>query len=107
MFLVDNGRAKDDLDGILAELGEMVARAGGEMVNIGKWDERKLTYEIKHQRRATYVLAHWNGPPDGPARIERSCALSETVLRVLTLRDEDGTEIMSPREEAPVKRSYR
>ena len=85
MFLVDNGRAKDDLDGILAELGEMVARAGGEMVNIGKWDERKLTYEIKHQRRATYVLAHWNGPPDGPAR-RIICPASIVALTFLRTR---------------------
>ncbi len=107
MFLADNTKAKEDIDGILAELGEIVTRAGGEVVNIDKWDERKLTYEIKRQRRGTYVLCHWNGPIDAPAKVERSCLLSETVLRVLNLRDEDGTEIKSPREESYVRRESR
>ena len=107
MFMADNTKAKEDLDGLLAELGEIVTRAGGEIVNIDKWDERKLTYQIKRQRRGTYVLCHWNGPSDGPAKVERSCSLSETVLRVLTLRDEDGTEIAAPREESYPRREGR
>jgi small subunit ribosomal protein S6 len=107
MFLTDNTKAKEDVDGVLAELGEIVVRAGGEVVNIGKWDERKLTFQIKRQRRGTYVLCHWNGPADAPTKLERSCSLSETVLRVLTLRDEDGTEIKSPREESYARREGR
>lgn len=107
MFLADNTKAKEDLDGVLAELGEIVTRGGGELVNIGKWDERKLTYQIKRERRGTYVLCHWNGPADAPAKVERSCSLSETVLRVLTVHDEDGTEIKGPREETYVRREGR
>ena len=107
LFLTDNTRAKEDLDGILAELSEMVTRVGGEIVNIGKWDERKLAFEIKRERRGTYVLCHWNGPADAPAKVERSCSLSEAVLRVLTTLDEDGTEIKGPREESYVKREGR
>jgi len=107
MFIADNTKAKEDLDGVLAELSEIITRAGGEIVNIDKWDERKLTFSIKRQRRGTYVLCHWNGPADGPAKVERSCSLSETVLRVMSLRDEDGIEIKSPREESHGRREGR
>lgn len=103
MFLVQNARAKEDIEGVTADLKQIIERAGGELVNIAKWDERKLTYEIKRQRRGTYVLSHWNGPGDAPAKVERQCKLDtgvgEPVLRVLTVRDEDGIEMPKPREE--------
>ena len=93
MFVVDNARVKDNADGVINELKAMIARAGGEVVNIAKWDERRLAYAIKRKRRGLYVLSHWNGPPEAPAGIERACQLSEVVLRVLNLVDEDGPEI--------------
>jgi small subunit ribosomal protein S6 len=99
MFLVDNSRAKENVDAVAGELKSLVERAGGEVVNCDKWDERKLAYEIAGLRRGTYVLCHWNGPPDAAARLERLCRLSETVLRSLTVRDEDGIEIAGPRQE--------
>ncbi len=99
MFLVDNTRARGDLEGVITELREMVERAGGEVVNCDKWDERKLAYEVSGQRRGTYILCHWNGPPTAPARIERQCRLSGVVLRVLNVVDEDGIEVVKPREE--------
>ncbi len=99
MFLVDNSRAKEDVDGVVEELKELVTRTGGEVVNAGKWDERKLMYQIDRHRRGTYVLCHWNGPADAPAKLERQCLLAESVLRVLTVRDEDGTEIKGPRDD--------
>jgi small subunit ribosomal protein S6 len=104
MFIVDNGRAKQNLDAVLGELKDLIARAGGELVNIDRWDERKLAYEIKKQRRGTYVLSHWYGPADAPAKAERQCGLSETVLRVLTVQDEDGTRIAKSRQESGSKR---
>jgi small subunit ribosomal protein S6 len=104
MFLVDNARAKEDLDGTVAELREMVERVGGEIVNCDKWDEKKLAYAINGQRRGTYVLCHWNGPPGAPAKLERACRLSALVLRVLNVLDEDGIEIVKPREDHGYRR---
>ena len=104
MFLVNGARAKENVEPLVAELTEMVARTGGEVVNCDKWEERKLAYQIAHQRRGVYVLCHWNGPPDAPAKLERACRLSEAVLRVLTVVDEDGIEMPKPREEVPFRR---
>jgi small subunit ribosomal protein S6 len=104
MFLVDNARAKESPEAIAGELREMVVRVGGEVINCDKWDERKLAYEVARQRRGTYMLCHWNGPPDGPAKLERSCQLADAVLRVLTVVDQDGTETARPREEVTSRR---
>lgn len=92
MFLVDAARAREKIDPVLDDLRGMVERVGAEVVSCEKWDERRLAYRIKRHRRGTYVLCHFNGPPDSIVKLERACKLSDSVLRVLVVRDEDGIE---------------
>src|SRR5205823_5441403 len=51
-----------------------------------KWDERRLAYEIKKQKRGLYILAYFKAPGGSLSHIERDCNLSEKILRVLLLR---------------------
>ena len=90
MFLVDSNKAKQDHAKVLEEITEVIKKNGGEVVNLDKWDERKLAFPIAKRKRGTYYLSHFRA--EGPAigRIERSAGLSETILRTLVLRDEDG-----------------
>jgi len=90
MFLVDSNRAGRDWAGITDHIHGIITRHGGEIVNSEKWDERKLAYPVKGHSRATYILIHFNGVPAKLQPMLRDLQLSDNVLRVLILRDEDG-----------------
>lgn len=90
MFVVDSNKARQDHDKVVEELNTVIQKGGGEVVNCDKWDERKLTYPIKHHKRGTYYLSHFRSDGDAIGRIERAAQLNETVLRVLLTVDEDG-----------------
>jgi small subunit ribosomal protein S6 len=92
MFVVNNNAAKEDYEAVEAEVQSCITRFGGEIVNSIKWDERRMAYEIKRQKRATYILVHFNAPEDSISKIERQCRLSEAILRVLIVVDEDGPD---------------
>lgn len=98
MFVVQNERARAEHEGIVSDLSSMIERAGGRVVNVEKWEERKLAYQISKHRRATYYLSHFDAPTDAVAKLDRMCRLSDWVLRALIVRDEDGTEIRSASE---------
>ena len=51
-----------------------------------KWDDRRLAYEIKGQKRGVYILAYFKAPGVDISHVERDCNLSEKVLRALILR---------------------
>ena len=97
MFLVDSGRAKDNLSAVQEQISETMTRHGAELVNCDKWEERKLAYSVKRHRRGTFLLSHFTAPPDSITRIERAFGLSDAILRVLITVDEDGPEIAPPR----------
>jgi hypothetical protein len=52
-------------------------------MHIKKWDERKLAYEIRHQKRGLYVISYFTAAGTAVGAIERDVNLSEEVLRVL------------------------
>src|SRR5437762_2753417 len=64
----------------------IIERHGGQILVIKKWDERKLAYEIRGNKRGTYVIAFFKGPGNAVTAIEHDVNLSEEVLRVMVLR---------------------
>jgi small subunit ribosomal protein S6 len=93
MFLVESGLASREWDAIEARLKEMVEKSGGTILSAGRWDERKLSFEIKGARRGTYWLCYFQGATDVPGRIRRSAALSETLLRCMILAMDASDEV--------------
>src|SRR5436853_6940065 len=82
MFLFGQAAAQD-LEGALNQVRQIVERHEGQVLVLKKWDERKLAYEIKKQKRGTYVICYYRGPGGSISAIERDVNLSDNVLRVL------------------------
>ena len=90
MFLIGQAQS-GDLAGVISHIEEILNRAGGEVIAMKKWDERRLAYEIDGQKRGLYILAYVKMPGLSLANFERDCNLSEKILRTMTLRVEHMT----------------
>jgi len=82
MFLL-GAAATSDVDKSITLVRGIIERHGGKLLVLKKWDERKLTYEIKGQKRGLYIISYFTAPGPAIASIERDVNLSEEVLRVL------------------------
>jgi len=85
MFLLDNSKVKADAAECCGVVSDLLKKHGANVVKIERWDERKLAYEIRGQKRATYVLAHFEMAPEKPAELRGDVNLSESFLRALVL----------------------
>lgn len=90
MFLLSQSVAAD-LGGAIDHIKEVLARGQAEIIALRKWDERRLAYEIKGQKRGYYVLVYFKAQGDMLAHIERDCNLSEKILRTMFLRADHMT----------------
>lgn len=75
-----------DLQGALDHLKDILGRARAETISLCKWDERRLAYEIKGNKRGVYFLVYFRAPGAALAGIERACNLSELLLRSMIVR---------------------
>ncbi len=93
MFLLDNASAVADLDGTTAVVDQIIAKSGATIVQKEKWDERKLAYEIRGHKRATYYLVYFRAPNTSVAAINADASLAEKIIRHLILVLEDPIEV--------------
>src|SRR5262249_31629691 len=87
-----------------------IEKHGGEILIIKKWDDRKLQYEMKGQKRGLYIISYFNAAPSALTPLERDVTLSDDVMRVLITdadhlnKDEMAAvepQPIQPREERP------
>ena len=93
MFLLDNAASAADFEATAGIVDQILTRAGATIVQKEKWDERKLAYEIRGHKRATYYLAYFRAPTDAVAKIRIDAGLSEKVIRSLILVLEEPIEV--------------
>jgi len=86
LFLLDQQAVATDFAGAIDDLKALLERSEVDLITLVKWDERKLAYDIKGQRRGTFLLALFRCDGSQISRIERACNLSDTVLRCLIIR---------------------
>jgi len=64
----------------------LLERSDAELVSFKKWDDRRLAFEIKGNKRGVYFLSFFRCEPSRLSELERNCNLSEQVLRSLVVR---------------------
>jgi small subunit ribosomal protein S6 len=78
--------ASADLQSALDHIVEIMNRNKADIIALKKWDERRLAYDIKGNKRGVYFLAYFKSDARNLDGIDRDCRLSERLLRSLVTR---------------------
>lgn len=93
MFLLDNREVKKGWEQAKNLPVAVLERFGAKVVSARRWEERRLAYEIKKQKRATYLLVYFEAPPEKIVTLNRELQLTEGVLRHMVLALEEFPEL--------------
>jgi small subunit ribosomal protein S6 len=86
MFILDAGRYARDPDGISGQISKIIVEEGGEILVSRLWEERRLAFPIKGQRKGVYWLTYFRLEGDKLAPLRQRLRLNETILRMLFVR---------------------
>ena len=86
MFILDSGRYGRDPESAPGQIAKIIQEAGGEMLVSRLWEERRLAFSIKGQRKGTYWLTYFRLPPDNLGAIRQKFQLSDSIVRMLFLK---------------------
>jgi small subunit ribosomal protein S6 len=89
MFLFDSNLAVKDWPGLENHVREILTKNGAELVYAEHWPDRKLYYEIKGCKKGTYYLTYFRAPLGAVQGIQHDTELSERILRLLVIHDEE------------------
>ena len=85
MFLFPQS-AIGDMQSASDHIHALLDRSEAEVVSFSKWDDRRLAYEIKGNKRGVYFLSYFKCDPTKVASLERDCNLSESLLRFMVTK---------------------
>lgn len=80
-YIVKPEFAEADVQKIADRFKAVVEQNGGAVESAGKWDKRKLAYEIDGHKEGTYVLMNFEAPPRVPAELGRLLRINDDVIR--------------------------
>jgi small subunit ribosomal protein S6 len=86
MFILDSGRYGRDPNAVSGQISKIVEEAGGEILVTRLWEERRLAYTIKGQRKGTYWLTYFRLAPESLSAVRQQFRLSDSILRMLLLK---------------------
>lgn len=85
MFVLDTRPAKKDWEALEKDLHAVFQKHGGAVVRAARWGEKKMTFEIRRQKKGIYYLAYVQVPTDAIPALRREFQLHDSVLRMLFL----------------------
>ena len=86
MFILDSGRYARDPGGTTKQIPTVIEAGGGEVLVSRLWEERRLAYPIKGQRKGTYWLTYFRLDSQEVSGLDRQFQISDEVLRHLFVK---------------------
>ena len=86
LFLLDSNKYARDHDALPAAITKMIEEVGGEVLVSRLWEERRLAYPVKGQRKGAYWLMYFRINSQEITPLNRKCELQDGLLRQLILK---------------------
>ena len=103
VFLARQDIQSAQVDALVDEYKKIIEDNGGKVTKTEYWGLKPLAYKIKKNRKAHYVLLNIDSPHPAVAEMERVEALSEDIIRTMTVRvdalDDGPSIMMQPKQE--------
>ncbi|HLN29415.1 MAG TPA: 30S ribosomal protein S6 [Gemmataceae bacterium] len=86
MFLLDSNKVAGDVPAAAQQIHTVLERNQAEILASRPWDERRLAYPVKGQKKGLYYLIYFRVEGKTVLNIERDLELNEFIIRSLFLR---------------------
>ncbi|MCD4726936.1 MAG: 30S ribosomal protein S6 [Pirellulales bacterium] len=86
MFILDANRFGRDPEAISGQIPAMIEKLGGEILVSRLWEERRLAFPIKGQRKGAYWLTYFRLDGGQLVDLRRQCRIADDILRTLFLK---------------------
>ena len=92
VFLARQDISAQQVEDLTAQLKGVIEQMGGKITKTEQWGVKTLSYRLRKNRKAHYVLLNVDAPSAVLNEIERQERLNEDVLRYITIRVDEHEE---------------
>lgn len=100
MFLIDAGLVEEQLQAVLDKYAGIVTKNGGEVIDIDKWEPRKLAYTVKGRETGRFIILNFSSAPEVKNELNRIFGIADEVLRSIIIRQDPRADVHPSRARA-------
>jgi small subunit ribosomal protein S6 len=86
LFILDSNKFARDRENLTRDVEGLVGAAGGELLVSRLWEERRLAFPIKGQRKGSYWLMYFRMPTQQLKELTRACEIHDPILRQMFVK---------------------
>lgn len=88
IFVVRTTLSDEDTNKLIEKMKSVLEKAGAQLLKLENWGKKKLAYEVKRERKGTFVYFHFKSAGGVVSELERSYRLEDSILKFLTVKQE-------------------
>ena len=85
-YIVNSVISDEQVQDLVSKVTAYISEAGGEIIEVDEWGQRRLSYPIQKKRNGYYVNMYFRSSGTLVPRLERALEIDDNVLRYMTLR---------------------
>jgi len=85
-YIVNSVISDEQVKELVSRVTAYISEAGGEIIEVDEWGQRRLSYPIQKKRNGYYVNMYFRSSGTMIPRLERTLEIDDNVLRYMTLR---------------------
>ena len=88
IFVVRPSLSDEDTHKVIEKMKGVVEKSGATLLKSENWGKKKLAYEVKRERKGTFVYFRFKAGSQVVSELERSYRLEDSVIKFMTIRQE-------------------
>jgi small subunit ribosomal protein S6 len=85
LFIIRASVSDQETTALIEKMKAVAEKTGAQFIKSENWGKKKLAYEVKRERKGTYVYFYFRAPNITVGELERSYRLEDTIIKFLTV----------------------
>ena len=86
IFIVKTSVSDEELAALVAKVRAVIEKHNGEILKVENWGKKKLAYEVRKEKKGTYVFYRFRGPGSVVSELERQYRVEDAIIKFLTVK---------------------
>ena len=85
LFIIRASVSDQETTALIEKMKAVAEKTGAKFIKSENWGKKKLAYEVKRERKGTYVYFYFRATNITVGELERAYRLEDTIIKFLTV----------------------
>src|SRR4029078_7166340 len=85
LFIIRPSVSDEETNALIEKMKSVADRTGAQFIKSENWGRKKLAYEVRRERKGTYVYFYFKAPNNTVGELEHAYRLEDNIIKFLTV----------------------